>query len=64
MSNLVSSGNPDGLGPHIRIRSSDQDVSGELGPANQPVHRIQELYRVLPVTSTATADASKCQWMT
>ena len=58
MSNLAGSVNPDGLRAHMRIRSPDQDVSGELGRAKRPVHRIRELYRVLPGISTATADAS------
>ena len=61
MSYIANSVNPDGVRAQEIIESLQQDITEELGHAQQFAHRIKELYGVVPGSLDFTAEQSYLQ---
>ena len=61
MSYISNSINPDGVRAQEIIESLEQDITEELGHAQQFAHRIKELYGVVPGSLDFTAEQSYLQ---
>ena len=60
MNYIANSVNPDGVRAQEIIESLKEDITEELGHAQQFATRIKELYGVVPASDDFTANSTAC----